>query len=249
MSAPALKQGKKIAVLQSNYIPWKGYFDIINTVDEFIVYDSMQYTRQDWRNRNIIKTRDGLKWLSVPVLMKEKYYNKPVDYRGKYYPKITETKVADNLWAEKHWTSIIQAYGKAACFNKYAHIFEKLYQEAGKLVFLSDINILFINAVNEILGITTKLVYDTEYSVSGDKSERLLSLCKAAGAETYLSGPAAKNYLNPEIFADAGIKILWMDYSGYPEYPQLFGKFEHGVTVLDLIFNSGVNAAKYMLSF
>ena len=236
--AALLTQGKKVAILQSNYIPWKGYFDIMNMVDEFIIYDSMQYTRRDWRNRNKIKTRDGLRWLSIPVSVK-----------GKYYQKINETMVSSHSWPNKHWASIIQTYGKAPYFNNYAHIFEQLYREAEKLAFLSDINILFINAVNEILGIKTKLVYDTEYSVSGDKSERLLNLCKAAGAERYLSGPAAKDYLNPEIFVNAGIKISWMDYSGYPEYPQLFGKFEHGVTVLDLIFNSGENATKYMLSF
>ncbi|MFW5835685.1 MAG: WbqC family protein, partial [bacterium] len=101
-------KGKKIAILQSNYIPWKGYFDIINYVDEFIVYDDAQYTRRDWRNRNLIKTPRGLKWLTIPV-----------EVKGKYTQTIYETKIADKNWAEKHWKSIRHNYNEADCFEEF----------------------------------------------------------------------------------------------------------------------------------
>ena len=113
---------KKVAILQSNYIPWKGYFDIINLVDEFILYDDMQYTRRDWRNRNQIKTVDGVKWLTIPV-----------DTKGKFFQKINETKVSDHKWAEAHWKAICLNYAKAPYFKTYEPLFEELYRKAGEM--------------------------------------------------------------------------------------------------------------------
>jgi hypothetical protein len=124
---------KKIAILQSNYIPWKGYFDIINSVDEFIFYDEAQYTRRDWRNRNIIKTKDGPKWITIPVKVK-----------GRYEQRIIETRVANKNWASKHWKMIEYNYGSSPGFTDYASVFEETYHTCGKLTFLSDINRLFI---------------------------------------------------------------------------------------------------------
>src|SRR6056297_2335313 len=104
---------KKVAIIQSSYIPWKGYFDIINSVDEFIIYDNVQYTRRDWRNRNLIKTPNGLKWLTIPVAVK-----------GRYYQAIRDTKVSDKDWPNIHWKSIKHHYSKAPCFNYYAERLE-----------------------------------------------------------------------------------------------------------------------------
>ena len=173
---------KKIAILQSNYIPWKGYFDIINMVDEFVVYDEAQYTKRDWRNRNLIKTKNGLKWLTIPVQVK-----------GKYKQKINETRVSDKNWAEKHWKTICHNYAHAGCFEKYKEKFEKAYEVVAKMDLLSEINFYFIKLIVKILGIKTKFSQSGQYSLKGSKSEKIISVCKQAGADTYITGPAARS--------------------------------------------------------
>jgi hypothetical protein len=231
-------KGKKVAIIQSNYIPWKGYFDIINMVDEFVIYDDAQYTKRDWRNRNIIKTKDGLKWLTIPVKVK-----------GKYNQSIRETKIANKKWPEKHWKAIKNNYNTSAYFKEYEEVFEKIYLQCKDIEALSVINKLFINLINSILGINTNLTDSTEFHFTGTSSEKIISLCKQLGAEIYVSGPAAKDYLTDELFLKEGISILWMNYSGYPEYNQMFSPFEHRVSILDLIFNEGEKAPMYMKSF
>lgn len=229
--------GKKIAILQSNYIPWKGYFDIIAAVDEFIFYDEMQYTKNDWRNRNKIKSPNGLHWLSIPVATKGHISN---DVR------IMDAKIVDKGWANSHWNTIKQFYKKAPYFKDYAELFERLYAECAGEELLCKVNYRFIFAICEILGIKTKLSFSQDYGLIEGKTERLVDLVQKAGGTEYLSGPSAKDYIVPELFENAGIKLTWMDYTGYPEYPQLYPPFEHGVSVLDLIFNCGPDARKYM---
>jgi hypothetical protein len=230
------KKMKKVAILQSNYIPWKGYFDMINMVDEFILYDNVQFTKNDWRNRNRIKTPDGLTWLSIPV-----YHH--------MNQTIRETKVSQKNWNEKHWKTIKQNYSKAKYFKQYSDIFESLYLGI-KTENLSEINRIFIEKINEIIGIHTKISWAWEYNISGDRVDRLIDLCKVIGANIYLSGPSAKDYLDESLFKKEGFNVEWMDYSGYTEYNQLSPPpFEHGVTILDLLFNTGDNAKKYMKSF
>lgn len=224
---------KKVAILQSNYIPWKGYFDLIASVDEFIIYDDAQYTKNDWRNRNIIKNATGVQWLSIPV------FNKSLDQT------ILETQVANKNWTRKHWNTIKQNYSKSKYFEEYSTIFEDLYLNC-KDCSLSLINYKFILVINDILGIKTKISWSSDYTLLDGKSERLVGLCKDSNANEYISGPAAKGYLDESLFEDNGIKVTWFDYSGYPEYEQRFPPFIHGVTILDLIFNEGPDANKYM---
>lgn len=228
---------KKIAILQSNYIPWKGYFDLINLVDEFILYDDMQYTRRDWRNRNKIKTPQGLQWLTIPV-----------EIKGKFFQKINETKVSEKDWAKKHWQTILRNYSKAKYFKDYKDIFEELYLTCDE-EYLSQINYKFITTINEILEIKTKLIWSSEFELVDGQTEKLLGICKDCNADIYLSGPAAKDYFNEELAKQENIKVEWMDYSGYKEYEQLNPPFEHGVTILDLIFNEGQNTRSFMKSF
>lgn len=228
---------KKIAILQSNYVPWKGYFDLINMVDEFILYDDMQYTRRDWRNRNIFKTFSGLRWLTIPV-----------EVKGKYFQKINETKISDKDWVNKHWSSIKQNYSKAPYFKEYRYIFEDLYLNCNEN-YLSPVNYKFIVAINEILGINTKIRWSNEFDLVEGQTEKLLGICKDCNADTYLSGPAAKDYFDEELAKKENIKVEWMDYNQYPAYQQLYPPFEHGVTILDLIFNEGDNAIQFMKSF
>ena len=229
-------QNKKTAILQSNYIPWKGYFDLINRVDEFIFYDSVQYTKNDWRNRNLIKTPQGLLWLSIPIKTKGHISNRI---------NINEAQTTDNRWRKKHWACIANNYSKAPYFKDYKDIFKALYLDDDER-FLAGINYKFILKINEILGIKTKISYSEDFVLNGNKTERLVNLCLQTKASEYISGPAAKNYIDENLFNEAGIKLSWMDYSGYREYRQLYPPFTHGVSVLDLIFNCGSNAVRYI---
>ena len=225
---------KKIAILQSNYIPWKGYFDMISEVDEFIIFDDMQYTRRDWRNRNQIKTPQGVQWLTVPVLVK-----------GKYDQKIRDTQIDGSDWASIHWKTLVQNYARSPHFAEVANWVEPLYLMASPK-FLSELNRRFIEAVCNYLSISTKIGDSRDYNLVGGKTERLADLCAQAGGTEYISGPAARGYIDESIFAESSIKLTWFDYSGYPNYPQLWGDFTHGVTVLDLLFNCGKDSSRYM---
>jgi hypothetical protein len=226
---------KRIAIVQSNYIPWKGYFDMIAQVDEFVLLDDVQYTKRDWRNRNRIKTAQGTQWLTIPVLAK-----------GRYFQRIDETLVRDSQWAVDHWKGLIHAYAGAAHFDRYRERFALLYEECASEKHLSRINRLLIETICEALGIETTLRYSTEYEAAGIKTDRLLNICLEAGANEYLSGPRAREYLDHRAFEEAGVRVEWMDYSDYREYPQVHPPFDHYVTVLDLIFNIGLEAPDYM---
>ncbi|HEY8271271.1 MAG TPA: WbqC family protein [Pseudobdellovibrionaceae bacterium] len=225
---------KKVAILQSNYIPWKGYFDLIAAVDELIIYDDMQYTRRDWRNRNQIKTPQGLQWLTVPVQVK-----------GKYHQKIKDTEIDGSDWALTHWKALVQNYRRAAYFNEIAVWLESLYFE-GPFTNLSLLNRRFIEAICNYLNIETVISNSWDYTLLDGKMERLVDLCVQAGATEYISGPAAKDYIVESLFSERAIELTWFDYSGYPQYPQLWGEFSHQVTILDLLFNCGKDSHRSM---
>ena len=228
---------KKVAIVQSNYIPWKGYFDLINSVDEFILFDDMQYTRRDWRNRNKIKTSQGLIWLTIPVQVK-----------GKYFQTIKETEISDQNWNQLHWKSILNNYVRAEYFSDYREIFEDLYLNFNEK-FLSNVNYRFLVKICNLLGIKTQISWSTDYVIINGKTERLISLCKQAGATEYISGPAARDYMDEDLFQQENIKLSYIEYCNYPEYRQIYPNFEHSVSIIDLLFNEGVNAKKYMKSF
>ncbi|MCK9380265.1 MAG: WbqC family protein [Sulfuritalea sp.] len=230
----AVLHNKKVAILQSNYIPWKGYFDIIAAVDEFILFDDMQYTRRDWRNRNQIKTPQGVQWLTVPVLVK-----------GRYHQKICETIIDGSDWALLHWKALAQNYRRAPHFSEIEAWLKPLYL-ADDCTHLSDLNRRFIEAVCKYLEIKTCISNSWDYAQLDGKTERLADLCAQVGATEYITGPSAKDYIEETAFRTRGIKLTWFDYAGYPEYPQLWGEFTHGVSILDLLFNCGKNAHRYM---
>lgn len=228
---------KKVAIVQSNYIPWKGYFDLISAVDEFILFDDVQYTKRDWRNRNKIKTDQGSTWLTIPV-----------EVKGKYRQQIQEVKIKGDEWQEKHWKSIIHNYSRSLYFDRYRSIIEKLYF-GEKELFLSQVNYRFIKGICEILRIDTKISWSMDYKVLGSKTERLINLCKQVNGTEYLSGSRAKVYIDCLLFDRQGIQIKFVDYSNYPEYRQLFPPFDHHVSILDLIFNEGPNAHHFLKTF
>ncbi len=222
---------KKVAVIQSNYIPWKGYFDMIAAVDEFILYDDVQFTKNDWRNRNQIKTPQGVQWLTVPV--------------GQDIRRRVRDVTLDDRWQIKHWKSLESNYRAAPFFDEIATWLRPLYLEKS-YTHLTQLNRHFMEAICDFLGIRTIIKNSWDYQLLGGKTERLVDLCLQARGTEYISGPAAKNYLDEVQFADRGIELTWFDYSGYPEYPQLWGDFTHSVTILDLLFNCGEDAHRYM---
>lgn len=225
---------KKIAIVQSNYIPWKGYFDLIAAVDEFILYDDMQYTRRDWRNRNQIKTPQGAQWLTVPVRV-----------GGRFHQRIRETEIDGVEWAAAHWKTLAQNYRRAPYFGEIAEWLEPLYARS-TYTHLSQLNRRLIEAICAYLEIGTMISNSWDYVLPEGRSERLAGLCRQAGATEYISGPSARDYLDEQVFTDLGIAVTWFDYSGYPEYRQLWGGFTHAVSIVDLLFNCGPASARYM---
>ncbi|MDY6880521.1 MAG: WbqC family protein [Thermodesulfobacteriota bacterium] len=228
---------KRIAAIQSNYIPWKGYFDLINMADEFILYDDVQYTKKDWRNRNRIKTPNGLIWLTIPVKVK-----------GRFHQKIRETAVSDYRWNRRHWNSIVCNYSRAKHFVAFRDVFEELYLDCNERL-LSHINYRFLKTICRILGIDTRISFVMDYNLTEKgKTAKIIEMCKKAGAGEYIVGPAAKAYIEEDLFRQENIKLRYMDYNGYPKYNQLYPPFTHHVSIIDLILNEGSDASKYMLS-
>ena len=223
---------KKVAVLQSSYIPWKGYFDIISGVDEFIIYDDVQYSKNGWRNRNIIKTKNGEQWMTIPIRHLS---------RGQ---KINEIEISNFNWAEKHWKTIVLAYRKAPFFREVADKLRPIYENENN-VMLSEINTLFLKKICQCLNIKTKISSSTEYDYKTEykNQDRLISLLRAVKATDYLSGPAAKTYIDSSLFDQNGINVIWKKYGPYMEYEQLNsnGVFSDEISVIDLLFNVGLD--------
>jgi hypothetical protein len=223
----------RICIVQSCYIPWKGFFDLIGRCDEYVIYDSAQFVKQHWFNRNRIKTPNGTKWLSIPVVTSSRL-GQPIN----------QVEIA-KPWADQHWSEIKLSYGRAPFFTQFESTVKTWYEQAEKQTRLTSVNAIFLNGIADMLGLKTRIVSDAVYPATGDRMERLLKIVQAAGATHYLSGPSAQAYFDESMFATAHITTEWMSYDGYAEYPQLYGAFEHAVTILDLIFNAGPEAQRY----
>jgi hypothetical protein len=231
---------KTVAIVQSNYIPWRGYFDLIRKADLFILLDIVQYTRRDWRNRNIIKTPSGPAWLTIPIVVK-----------GRYKQSIDETEVADPRWAERHIRSMSLNYRRAPSFGQSAPWLFEAFRQAAMQSNLSTSNTHLLKAISTRLSIHTPIVQSSVLISRDDlcrmpASERLLRLCQAVGASQYLSGPAARRYLDVDAFQREGVTVAWMDYGTYREYPQLWGSYLRSLSIVDLIMNCGAAARDYL---
>ena len=229
---------KTIVILQSNYIPWKGYFDLMAAADEFLIFDEVQFTRRDWRNRNKIVVDGAMRWLSIPVQSK-----------GLFEAPINEMQLVNSHWCRSHLETIRQAYRRSPGFASVAPVLEAAYREAAGLTLLTQVNELFLRRVGQLLGLETPLLRAEEAAprVSPDPTGRLVEICRARGATRYLSGPAGRAYLDAGLFEAAGIALCFADYSGYRPYPQCLSTFEHGVSMLDVLFQCGPAAARDQL--
>lgn len=220
---------KRVGIIQSNYIPWKGYFDIIHDVDLFVFHDDIQYTKGDWRNRNRIKTPAGPAWVTIPVGANE-------------HRRICDVELPGARWARDHWRRIDAAYRQAPFYARYRDYFEHFYL-ATRWRGLSEFNQAMITGISrDLLGITTAFANSASFDLTRTKGARVLELLGRTAADVYVSGPAARRYITDEEFAEAGIQVVWKDYMGYPKYRQAHGAFRHNVTILDLLFHTGPEA-------
>ncbi len=222
-----------LSCIQPSYIPWKGYFHQIQKSDIFVFLDDVQYDKHSWRNRNKIKTSNGLIWLTVPVLTKKRFGQ-----------SIMEVQINNrNNWRKKHLKAIHMNYIKAPFFNKHKEFLASVYEREWKL--LVDLDIYLTVEISKLLGIKTNFIRASEIQLKQDKIHRLIDLCKILNIDTYLTGPLARNYLTAEMFEKEGLKLEFQEYY-YNEYPQLYGDFVHNVSIIDTLFNCGEEAGEYI---
>ena len=226
----------KCVILQPSYIPWRGYFHQISLADVFVFYDDVQYDKRGWRNRNKIKTPDGTRWLTIPVHAK----GAQTEHIAINQIKIDWTKP----WNEQHWLSLKHAYAKAPFFNQYSARLQEMY--ARQTEFLADFTITLTIEIASWLGFKPQFIRSSEIPSHGERTERLISILQHLGADHYISGPSARDYIDPALFMQAGIKLEYMQYN-YPEYPQLYPPFDGQVTILDLLFMTGGEAPKSII--
>ena len=223
----------RVAVLQSNYLPWIGYFDLIRKVDLCVFYDDVQFTKNDWRNRNRILTVNGFEWITIPV--------------GQSTSRlVNEVKILDHSWQENHHRRIVDNY-KIKSTDTYSNEILNLIFKENQWTSLSNLNQTTIKYLaEEHLGIVTKFDTSLNYTLEGKGESRLLCLLQLLGATHYLSGPAGKNYLNPEHFFEAGISLEYMNYPNYREYDQLVTPFIPNVSIIDLLLNLRYDSRNYL---
>jgi len=214
----------RAVVLQSNYLPWKGYFDLIQSADVFVYYDEVQYTKNDWRNRNRICSKNGVHWLTIPIR------------RDAVKTKISEVLLPDARWQEDHFKTLACNYRPAPFFHQIEPLLNDFYL-ARPWKHLSQLNRHCIESVAHLLNFTTRFVDSKDFRLEGDRVPRLVNLLQQIGATEYLSGPSARGYLagHEGLFEEAGIRLSFKGYDGYPEYQQLQAPFEHAVSILDVL--------------
>ncbi len=216
----------RAVILQSSYVPWKGYFDLIQSADVFVYYDEVQYTKNDWRNRNRICSKNGLHWLTIPI--------SPNAVKG----KISEVRLGDAHWQQDHFKTLSHTYRSALHFRQIEPLLHDFYQTR-TWTHLSELNRHCTESIARVFGITTRFLDSKAFMLEGGRVQRLVSLLRQLGATEYLSGPSARDYLagSEGLFAEAGIRLLFKSYAGYPEYSQLHAPFEHAVSILDVLAN------------
>lgn len=229
---------KIVYINQSNYIPWRGFFQNIAKADEYIIGDDVEYSKGDWRNRNMIKCPDGTKWLTIPVF-----------YKTNSKKRIFDIEIADNKIFAKHYHTILANYNKAPCYLEIKPLLAKIYEEIKTLKLLSQVNLYILRELLNILSIDTKISLSTDYFTQAklsdfSRNERLIQLMHKTQATKYLSGQKAKSYLDEDLFKQSNLEIVWADHDNLEIYPQLYGKFNNYVSVIDILMMVGVERAK-----
>ena len=216
----------RVTILQPSYLPWLGFFEQMSRSDKFVLLDDVQYTRRDWRNRNRIRVRENWIWLTVPVQQKSRFSQ-----------SLLETRIDNSVsWRRKHLETLRQHYCKAPFFEKYFPRCQQIYEKDWE--FLFDLCLETINLIKEEMGIETPLLRSSEMKLSGEKTERLVSICRELGATHYLSGESGSDYISQEDFSNQGIELEYQNYE-HPVYPQRYPGFVPHLSTIDLLFNCG----------
>lgn len=228
----------QIAIMQPTYLPWLGYFDLMAHVDAFVFLDDVQFSKQSWQQRNRIKTPKGLEWITVPVLIK-----------GRFGQTIAEVELRDAQFWLEHFRTLEVAYSRAPFWKMYRQELNEVYQSFAGCRRLIDVNLALLEWLKTKLEIATPTVLASDLQVEGKRSERLVSLCRALGADHYLSPLGSAEYLDleRELFQEAGIGVTLQNYL-HPTYPQLFPPFIAYASVIDLVLNAGPNAREILMS-
>jgi hypothetical protein len=224
----------RVGLIQSNFLPWRGYFDFISDVDLFIFHDDLQYTKRDWRNRNLIKTPQGKQWLTVPVNLESSHQlirDVQVDYTQD--------------WINYQINRFSECYKQAKFFSEASGFLELLKQNNPATI--SELNRYLIDEITRYLGIKTPMEVSWKYSPRSTKTERIIDILQKVNATVYLSGSNADGYLNKDLFRENHISLEYKSYV-YDPYPQPWGDFIGDVTILDLIANCGLDARKFLKS-
>jgi hypothetical protein len=217
----------RVAIHQPQYLPWSGLFDKIDRADCFVILDVVQYEKNEWQNRNRIKTGQGWQWLTVPV-----HYHFP--------ERIREVRIDEESgWRRKHWQTLAQSYRKAPCFDQVAPLLEPLYGASWE--WLIDLNLASLDRLGRALGLRWAPRLASEMTLSEEPTQRLIDICRNVGADYYVAGSGSRDYLRPPLFEKAGITVEFQEFTP-PAYPQLYGPFEPGLSVIDMLFNCGRDA-------
>ncbi len=220
---------KTIAILQPGYLPWLGFFDQMVQSQAFVIYDDVQYDKHGWRNRNRIRTAEGWQWLTVPVLTK-----------GKATQTIREVKInPQETWQDKHLKALRQHYGKTPFAKEYLPVFQATYAEPWESLF--ELNMALIDKIVGLLQIKTPIFFSSQMNVHGERTERLIEICKSLDGTEYLTGDKAEEYLDEPLFEKAGIKVRWHHYK-HPVYPQSHSPFVPYLSAIDLLLNCGAES-------
>lgn len=217
---------RSICITQPNFLPWRGYFDLVSSVDVFVSLENVQYTDRDWRNRNRILSKDGPRWLTVPV-MKKDFRSMPVG----------AVQVSDGDWKKKHLTSLRHVYGRAPFFGEVFLELEAAYSRT--LPLLADLNIELLSRIFRYLGRRVEIKRQGGALEQVDPSRRLLDICKMHNANVYVTAPSAANYLDTRLFENNGIHVEFFRYPTYPPYASLHGLSVEHMSIIDLLFVEG----------
>jgi hypothetical protein len=214
-----------IAVHQPQYLPWLGYFDKMRRADVFCYLNDVQYKKNEWQNRNRIKNAQGWQWLTVPV-------------RYRFPEKINEVSINNAIdWKKKHLQALTTNYRRAPHYKSYIAIFEDAFSRDWE--FISELNIHLLECLRVALNMDTKpTAVSSDFKLRDHPTDRLIDICKAMGADTYLAGKGGANYMDLERFTKSGINVIIQDFK-HPVYEQLFGDFQSHMSIVDLLFNCG----------
>jgi hypothetical protein len=225
----------RLGILQPGYLPWLGFFEQLECVDRFVVLDDVQYDKGGWRNRNRVKTAQGVRWLTVPVQVS---LERP--------PRVMEVEIDNRTdWRRKHCETLRQAYARAPFVDRYLPLFQEAYAREWRL--LVDLDLRLIEVIAGALGIdTARIVRSSALGLEGGREERLLEICARLGADRFYEGAAGRDYIGVARFEAAGVRVEFQDYD-HPVYPQLHGDFVSHLSAVDLLFNCGPESRGILL--